>query len=471
MNDRRGLRWATTGVRFLAGAAVSVAAVAAVAVAVPLAWPSVVVAPVAVKATPAPQDTVLACNGSLLALGRDLADAGQIVSAADQRITAAVAPGGADPSQATIAGPNDVVEGPVVVTAPPVGRQRTDAAASGSSTASDEDLSGYAASACRPPLMQSWLVGGSASTGAADLVVLANPGRVAATVELTTYGADGVLAPAGGSNLVIPAGSQRVVPLAGLLLGEESPVVRVMATGAPVQASLQASITRTLTAGGVDQVGSIAAADTRQVIAGVAVTGAPSTGDDPTASTRVRILAPGADTSATVTVREVGSTDPAVEPSTVPLLADVPTEVELAGLSEGVYTITVDAGAPVVSAVWQTTGFGEGDDFAWYVPAPEITGSSMFAAPAGPRPLLVVANTGDVAATVTVTSVDGSTETRLEVDAGSSASVRLRSLTTYSLSDIGGGVHAALSLTRGNGLAGFPVWAADAASPAITVYP
>ena len=413
----------------------------------------------------------MACTGSLLALGRDLEDVGQIVPASAQRITAAASPGATELSQATLTGPNDAVDGPVVATAAPQGRERTDIAASGSSTAADDDLSGYAASACRPPLMQSWLVGGSASTGAADLVVLANPGEVAATVELTTYGADGMLEPAGGSNIVIPAASQRVVPLAGLLLGEESPVVRVTATGAPVQASLQASITRTLAAGGVDQVGAIGAAETRHIIGGVAVTEEPASGDDPDATTRVRILAPGTDTTATVTIREVGSSDPAIEPSTVPLLADIPTEVELAGLAEGVYTVTVESESPVVAAAWQTTGFGEGDDFAWYVPAPEITGSSMFAAPAGPRPLLVLANTGDAPAAVTIAPVDGGSETEITVDAGSSASVRLRSGTTYSLSNAGGGVHAALSFARSNGLAGFPVCPGDAAAPAITVYP
>ena len=64
--------------------------------------------------------------------------------------------------------------------------------------------------------------------------------------------------PPGGAGVVVPPRSQGVVPLAGLAIGEERPVVRVQATGAPVQASLQSSITRTLTAGGVDQVGALA---------------------------------------------------------------------------------------------------------------------------------------------------------------------------------------------------------------------
>ncbi|WP_448887346.1 DUF5719 family protein, partial [Enterobacter hormaechei] len=109
------------------------------------------------------------------------------------------------------------------------------------------------ASACRPPLAESWLVAGASTTGANDLVVLANPGDVAATVQLSVYGANGVSTPPSGAGLVVPARGQRVVPLAGLLLGEASPVVRIVATGAPVQAYLQASLTRTLLPGGSDQ--------------------------------------------------------------------------------------------------------------------------------------------------------------------------------------------------------------------------
>ena len=55
-------------------------------------------------------------------------------------------------------------------------------------------------------------------------------------------------------------------------MGEETPVVRVSAVGAPIHASLQASIIRTLTPGGVDQVGPVPQAEERTVITGVSVT-------------------------------------------------------------------------------------------------------------------------------------------------------------------------------------------------------
>src|SRR3546814_6297364 len=64
-------------------------------------------------------------------------------------------------------------------------------AAAGSSSVEAADLRGFAASACRPPLLESWLVGGATTTGSGDLVVLSNPGTVAATVQITVYGASG----------------------------------------------------------------------------------------------------------------------------------------------------------------------------------------------------------------------------------------------------------------------------------------
>ncbi|HCU77031.1 MAG TPA: large extracellular alpha-helical protein, partial [Microbacterium sp.] len=54
---------------------------------------------------------------------------------------------------------------------------------------------------------------------------LSNPGEVAATVTLTVYGAGGAEVPPGGGDIVVRPGAQRIIPLAGLALGEESPVV------------------------------------------------------------------------------------------------------------------------------------------------------------------------------------------------------------------------------------------------------
>lgn len=472
MTDRRVFRWASTSARLLAATIASVAAVVGVVTAISVPWPTLVREPVTVRATPAPAETVIACDGGLLTIGRDVEDASELELASSQSITSGVT-AGAPPAEETRLEVTGLVEGdgPAAFTAMPVGRSRTDVAASGSSTVIADDLAGFAASACRPPLMESWLIGGSATTGAVDIVLLANPGVVAATVQLTAYGVGGAQTPPGGTDLVVPPGTQRAVPLAGLVLGETAPVIRVSATGAPVHASLQTSITRTLTPGGVDQVGPVQAPEPSVMIPGVTVTSSPGGEDARGALTVLRVLAPGTDATATVTVTPVGDAQPALPSQTIPLTAAAPSEVELAGLPAGVYNVEVIADQPVVAAVWQATGLGEGDDFAWYSAAPLVTAPSLFATPTGAPPALTIVNPDDAEAVVSITSEDQTFRLEVTVPGGSSTTARLSPRTVYLLDPGADGIRAGLSLTGDGALAGFTVWPADAAAPPILVYP
>jgi hypothetical protein len=433
MSDRRVFRWATTSARLLAATIASVAAVIAIVTAISFPWPTIVREPVSVLATPAPAASVIVCDGGLLTLGRDLEDASDIAIATTQSVISGAAEGAPPPleTRLTTAGlaPGD---GPLVFTAPPEGRRRVDVAASGSATVVAPDISGFAASACRPPLMESWLVGGSAATGAADIVIVSNPGTVAATVQLTAFGANGPITPPGGADLVVPPATQRLIPLAGLVLGESAPVIRVSAVGAPVHASLQTSITRTLTPGGADQVGPVQAPEPRQTSVGG------------------------------------GQPEP---PRVIPLSGGQPTEIELGGLPVGVYTVEVAADQPVVAAVWQTTGFDEGSDFAWYSASPLVSAPSLFATPAGPPPSLTIVNPDDEEAVVSITSADGSFRLEVTVPAGGSTIARLSPRTVYEFDPGRSGIRAGLSLAGDGALAGITVWPADAAAPLILVYP
>lgn len=467
MSDRRVFRWATTSARLVIGTAVSVAAAVAVVTAVSVPWPTLTREPLSVTATPAPAASVIACDGALLAIGRDPTDADAITAAAPQSVVGGVDEGDRPTEQQLEA--VGVGPGPLAYTAQPFEGHAVDVTATGAATAADEDLAGFAASACRPPLLDSWLVGGSAATGAADLVLLANPGSVPATVQLTVFGAAGEQTPPGGSDLVVAPGTQRIVPLAGLVLGEEAPVVRVSAVGAPVHASLQASITRTLTPGGVDQVGPVPQAETTQTITGITVLRAETDSAATEQSAVLRMLSPSADTTARVTVSTAGRTEPVGDVQEVALQAGLPLEFALDGLSAGSYTVTVDAGAPVVAAVWQATGVEAGDDFAWYTAAPEVAVPSLFATPSGPTPLLTIVNPSDEAVVVDVTAVDGEPLT-LTVPARGSTETRLATRTVYEL-DPESPVRAGLSFAGDGALAGVPVWPADVATPAIVVYP
>ncbi|WP_022878764.1 DUF5719 family protein [Microbacterium sp. B19] len=296
--------------------------------------------------------------------------------------------------------------------------------------------------------------------------MLANPGDVAATVQLSFYARNGVSTPPSGAGLIVAAHGQRVVPLAGLLLGEASPVVRVVATGAPVQASLQASLTRTLLPGGSDQVAPLAQASTSLVLPGIQVL---TTGQGD-AGTVLRLLSPGADASATVTITPVGGDAPAGDPRTLPLPAGTPTSLNLSDLTPGAYTVSVAATQPVVGGAWSTTGFGEGADFAWYAAAPEFPASSLIAvAPGAGASLVIAADAASGSASVTLTPQSGGDPVTVSVPAGGSVSVPVTA-GVYELAP-DRPVHAAISYSAPGALAGYPLWPADAAAGTLTILP
>ncbi len=461
MNGRRWLRAAMTSTRVLVGIGAAAGIALAAAFAVTADWPSRQHQPAIVTATPAAAETMLACPGGLLALGRDATNAAGLSAAAPQAVTAS-----GDASRTALRSIPDVAGADILAVTAPAGTSGAGVAAAGSAGVAADDLRGFAASGCRAPAMESWLVGGAGTTGASDLILLANPGEVPAVADLTVFGASGALRPPGGQDLVIPPGSQRVVPLAGLAVGEEAPVVLVTATGAPVTATLQAALTRTLAPGGVDQVTPVAPA-TAAVIPGVTV--APSAAAETEATTVVRLLSPGRDDSATVTV--VGATGDQVLTHQVPLTADVPTQLELAGLPAGSYTVSVVSAAPIVSAVWQATGLGTGSDFAWYAAAPLLDADALVAVPAGAGSAVVIASaaTAPVAVRLDPVGTGGTAGAATTVAPGQAVTVPAPA-GVYQLR-VDGPVHAEVVFAADGALAAFPVTPLAAAASAVTVHP
>lgn len=456
-----------------AGAGIAVAALfaAAIPVAALVSWPAAVRDPVAVTALPEPTASLVSCAGPVLAVGRDATDAALLTDAAGQDVAAATAPGQPDASAARLAAP-DVSggAGPDALSAAPVDATRTDLAAAGSATVADEDLAGFAASACAPALMESWLVGGSGATGAADLLLLSNPAGVASEVDITVYGAEGPVQPAAAAGIIVPPRTQRVLPLAALALGQDSPVVRVNASGAPIQASLQTSLTRTLLPGGVDQVGTTAAPDTVQVIPSVTVVVAPGEEGASEPGARLRLLAPSDDTDVVVDLTPVDGADGGGAASeSLALTAGVPAELELGGLAAGAYRVEVTAEQPVVTAMWSTTGFGEGSDFAWHTAPSVLSVPSLVAVAVGPSPYLALSNEGDEETRVTVSGPAG--ESDVVVPAGGAVRTRVQDAAVYQLTAQGGVVRANVTYRGPGALAGYDVIPADAAAEPVVVFP
>ncbi|MEN2738033.1 DUF5719 family protein [Microbacterium sp. X-17] len=465
-SPKRGRRWAATSARVVVGLAVGAGLVIVGIGAIAAPWPQLTRAAVTVTATPAPDASVVTCAGPLLAIGRTATQAGGLSFAAPQSVLSGVAPVSPSASSTTVTAPGvSGSAGALTFTAPPGSAGRTDLAASGSSSVEAPDLRGLAVSGCRGPLSETWLVGGATTTGSADLVVLSNPGAVPATVQLTVYGGKGGQTAPGGTVVVAP-GTQRVVPLAGLLLGEPAPVVRVTATGAPVQATIQTSLTRVLTPGGVEQVGPAPGLAPTVVIPGVVVpTSVPMAAGNTT--TVLRMLAPSSAANAKITVTPVGGAD--VPGDTIPLAAGVPAQVDLSGLTPGTYTIRVDADQPIVGAAWQATGLGQGSDFAWFAAAPAVSGQTVLPVPAGPAPVLAAWNPTDAVQTISLQPASG-TPVSLSVPAHGSASAPVVAGTVYTMT-ASGPVQSAVSFSGAGALSSLTVWPAQAAAATVVVAP
>lgn len=456
MIQNRAVRLVATGARFLTGAALAVGCVIAVVVAVALPWPSTQAQPAQVSVTPTAGDTTLVCTGDFRALGRNATDASQQQSGGTPSLTVE-STGSTEESE--LAAPElGESSGPRHFVAS--AEQGGDAliAAAESITLRAEDLSGLAAAACREPRTESWLIGGAVETGTSDLVILTNPGDVTATATITMFGLEET-----SSSVLVPAGTQLSVPLSSVAAGTPSPVVRVTAEGAPLRATLQSSLIRTLDPSGSDLQDAAAAPAERIGFAGVQVEAA----SDDFPLTLLRLMATEDATNARISVRSGGDE---VLQTTVPLDAGAPTDVDLQELEPGVYSIDIEADASVVGAVRQTTGAGAGSDFAWMPSAPEIDGEVLVAVPAGPGPRMHLVNVSDDPVTVTVARTSGGQPQEITIAAGDDAVIEVRSRSAYSVST-DGPIRAAVMLSGTDALAGWPVWAGAAAQEPITVYP
>lgn len=461
------LRALTTGTRVLVGAFVAVVIVVVVIAAVGAPVPGIAREALRVLDTPTPSESVAVCPGPLLATGRPLGAAGDVSVAGDASLVSG-SPDGSPREDSLTA---SVGDGPSVFRLSPTGDAPAAVAAAQSASVAAEDLSGFAAAACTSPQFESWLVGGATTTGSADLVVLSNPGDVPATVQLAVYASAGEIAPPGGRDVVVAAGAQIELPLAGLTLGELAPVVRVQAQGAAVVATLQSSRTQTLLPVGLDVTGPTSAPADRQMIVGL-VTPSPGEGAASNVATAsVRLLAPSQAVTATIRVVATGTAQPAGAPVEVPLSAGVPLEIDLPGLAAGTYTVEVTASAPVVAAGWSATAADGTRDNAWIAASPaldEPTYVAVAPAPDGASSALRVA-ADDEPAQVTLTPLDGGAPIEISLEAGVSESVNVAS-GVWRI-EASGAVFASIGYAGPAVLAAYPVPASAQASAAVVIVP
>jgi hypothetical protein len=365
---------------------------------------------------PVPADQQRVCPGPLLALA---ADAGQATRpSAIDAFSSVYGATGADIQSRTLKPDADTTssdQAPVALTATtPQGATRPPLFAGAQvQNAQSEDLTGLAAAACGEPSADSWLVAGATTLGQTSLVLLSNPTSVDATVTLDIYTETGHVSAPGATGIVVPAGAQKVVPLAGLAPSATAPVVHVTTTGGQVVASMQQSFEQGIQPRGVELAGSTGAPDRVQTIAGVtvaslaAITAAQSAESVGVDFPAVRILVPG-DRDAKITIGAVGETGTNAGNSYAQTVkAGNVAEIPLDNLKDGNFTVTVRSDVPVVAAVRTSVIGTKTRDFSWFVSAPAIGDSQLVAVPPGPKPMLHFANSGEADAKVKIEPSSG----------------------------------------------------------------
>lgn len=444
MADKRGI--ARVSIRVVAGVVGLGVAGIAIAGASLLPIPSFQISAPVSTVKPVPADQQRVCPGPLLALAADATAATTASPFAAPTSTYGTDGGsiqtrslkpdsdGSDSSEApqtlTVATPQGANTPPLI-------------AGAQSQNATTDDLAGLATAACGEANADSWLVAGSTALGQTSLVMLSNPTSVQATVNLTIFAETGPVDAPGAAGIVVPAGTQKVIPLAGLAPSVAAPVVHVQSTGGQVLASLQQSFEQGIDPRGAELTGATGSPSRVQVISGMtianlaAIEGAQSGESYSSDLPAVRIFVPGS-TDADITVGAVGENGTAAGNSYAQTVkAGVVAEIPLDHLKDGNYTVTVRSSVPVVAAARTSVAGAKSQDFTWFGSSQPMGDTFLAAVPSAPGPMVHFANPGTKDQKVTITGRSGAPAT-LTIPAEGAANVK-----------VGGGMY---TVTGGHGL-------------------
>lgn len=513
MNKTKALRNSLVSLAGVGGALIAAAVVAVVCIA-PVPSLSLSAASIAISPTEATQSRI--CPGGLVDIVSRNSDATSFQGFAAPTIVTEVSNSALE--SATIEAPDNVATdasfAPSVISAAPSGNPNAPALIVGaqSQEAAADSISGLAAAACGEGSTDQWIVGGSTEVGRTSLLFLTNSLDVDSTATIEIFGEKGLVEAAGMSGIVVKARSQHIISLAAFAPNVVEPVVHVVTTGGQVLATLQQTVTRVVTPGGVELVQPGAGPALRQIIPGVALNGMANQDGEGGAITNdvapaIRVLVPGQrEANVTASISAPGG-KPIVVKATVD--AQHTLQLPFSGVPDGIYTVVVTAEVPIVAGVRTVQGALDpaaplqpvtptptptpsvkagaavtpavptpvvipaptlmGGDFTWHAAALALTDSTLLSVPPGPRPTLTLFNPSNSAQTVSITQVDG-TSTNVDVPAGASVVNIIEAGARLKLTKAKG-VYAAVTLQGPGRGSAFAVAPASRLSSAITVYP
>ena len=350
----------------------------------------------------------------------------------------------AQPSAA--GGPQELLAGVVagrsvdqvsVLSADALANQKASAAAAMKFTATDGDLQGTAAANCLQPSNDQWLAGASTTVGRTSVLVLTNASSTPATVSLELFGSEGQIQAPGSRGLLVAPGTSRPVVLAGLAPGEAQLSVHVRSAGGPVAAVIQQSVLRGLTPGGVDYIAPGAAPAVRQVMTGVdiqdpgqvaALAGRSGYED---AGPALQLTVPGP-SDAVVEVKLYGRDGQKALPNggVITAKAGTATEIALAGVPAGHYTVVASSDVTFVAATRVTRGLQDSKaaDVAWAASGVRLGSQHVVPVPQGGQRHLVFGAL-DNRATITYAAITADGKVRAastaDIAGGTTASIAI----------------------------------------------
>lgn len=380
----------------------------------------------------------------------------------------AEAPAAAAVSAGVLAG--RAVSGISVLDAGAVDNNRASAAALLRYSATDGDLRGTAAANCQQPANDLWLIGANTALGRTAVLTLTNASSNAATVNLELFGAEGQIQAPGSRGLLVAPGTSRSIVLAGLAPNEKSLSVHVRSAGGPVAAVIQQSVLRGLQPGGVDYISPGAGQGVRQVMTGVDI-------QDPAGIASMTAKKGFSDAGPVLYLTVPGPTDAVVEVKlfgrdgqkalpaggVVTAKAGSVTEVPLAGVPAGQYTVSASSDVSFVasSRVTRGTSPDEPSDVSWSPSSPRLGSQHLVPVPSkGDRFLVVGALDSRAAVTYTPVTADGRIHEAgtADIAGGTTASIAVpkevagSAVTAYIVSAAGDAAYGALVLQDGSGI-------------------
>ncbi|MGO3153875.1 MAG: DUF5719 family protein, partial [Galactobacter sp.] len=350
----------------------------------------------------------------------------------------------------------------------PLGGSPSPAAATRTIQQGSGDLTGFAAPGCAPTSNTVWLTGATTTVGHTAVLSVTNPSDTPAGLSATVYTKDGEVSTGAIQSFTLEAGETRSLNLGGTAVDAEASAVKVESSGAPVSASINQSVLRGTTPGGIDTI-TAGSPDTTQVMTGVSVPGkeasaklgrSESAGDQ---NPQVQIAdATGAGTQVSVVARDQDGKATELE-SAAELPANGVLGVDLSSLKAGTWSIEV-AGSDSIVATARTmkgTDPKSARDVGYVVATPALSTDQFVAVPTkGDASLRMTAVDGDGTVTVVPVNADGEPGKAATVD------VKEGAIAARSMKDLGnpaglriagtsGTVYASVASTSGDSGIGY----------------